>query len=94
MGSVLENLGVNLAYVFIISLTFGIAMPWAVAFKQRWIVKNTIIDGRHLTFDGTGGQLFLNWIKWFLLTLITLGIYGFWVSVKMQNWIASHTHLA
>ncbi|EJP21595.1 PF05987 domain protein [Streptococcus oralis SK304] len=44
---------------------------------QNWKVKRTVIDGRRLYFDGTGSRFFRNWIKWFLLTIITLGIYSF-----------------
>ena len=29
---------------------------------------------------------------WFLLTIITLGIYGFWLSIKMRQWVVKHTH--
>lgn len=45
-------------------------------------------------FDGTAAGLFGNWIKWFLLTLITVGIYGFWLDIKLEKWIVSHSHFA
>ena len=41
----------------------------------------------------TGGQLFGNYIKWFLLTIITLGIYSLWLSIKMKQWVTKHTHM-
>ena len=44
--------------------------------------------------DGTGLQLFGNYIKWFLLTIITIGIYGFWLDIKMRKWVVKHTHFA
>ena len=37
-------------------------------------------------------QLFGNWIKWLVLTFITLGIYGFWLNIKLEQWITKHTH--
>ena len=37
--------------------------------------------------------MFGNYIKWFLLTIITLGIYSFWLSIKMQQWVTKHTHM-
>ena len=40
----------------------------------NWEVKHTVIDGR-LYFDGTALQLFGNWIKWLLLTII----YRLWI---------------
>ena len=55
--------------------------------------NGTIIDGHKLIFDGTGAQLFGNYIKWFLLTIITFGIYSFWLSIKMKQWVTKHTHM-
>lgn len=47
---------------------------------------------KRLAFDGTAIGLFGNWIKWFLLSIITLGIYSFWLQIKLKKWIVSHTH--
>lgn len=30
------------------------------------------------------------WIKWLLLTIITIGIYSFWVYPRLQKWITEH----
>jgi uncharacterized membrane protein YjgN (DUF898 family) len=59
-----------------------------------WETKHTVINGERLTFDGTAAGLFGNWIKWFLLTLITVGIYGLWLEIKLKKWIVSHSHFA
>ncbi|MDN6636071.1 MAG: DUF898 domain-containing protein, partial [Lacticaseibacillus paracasei] len=40
---------------------------------------------------GSAVSLFGNWIKWLLLTIITLGIYGFWVFIKLEDWKAKNT---
>ncbi len=93
-GGLLGMIGIGILQGLIITFTLGLGLPWAVCLKQRWIAKHTTIDGRRLTFDGTGGQLFGNYIKWFLLTIITFGIYGFWLTIKMQQWITKHTHFA
>ena len=93
-GTLLGLLGINILQWFIIVCTFGLCLPWAICIKESWIAKHTIIDGQRLTFDGTGGQLFGNYIKWFLLTIITLGIYGFWLDIKMKQWVTKHTHFA
>jgi uncharacterized membrane protein YjgN (DUF898 family) len=57
----------------------------------NWEVKHTVINGKRLQFDGTALQLFGNWIKWFLLTIITIGIYGFWLPIKLKKWKTMHT---
>ena len=57
----------------------------------NWKVKQTVIDGHRLYFDGTAMQLFGNWIKWLILTVITLGIYSFWLNINLEQWITKHT---
>jgi uncharacterized membrane protein YjgN (DUF898 family) len=47
-----------------------------------------------LRFDGTALGLFGNWIKWLLLSIITLGIYGFWVRIALKKWKTKHTFFA
>lgn len=58
----------------------------------NWKVKHTVIDGHRLYFDGTAMQLFGNWIKWLILTVIKLGIYSFWLNIKLEQWITKLTH--
>ncbi len=91
-GGLLGLIGVNIVTVLITFFTLGIALPWAICYKQRWYAKHTYIDERQLIFNGKGIELFGQYIKWFLLCIITLGIYSFWLSIKMQQWIVSHTH--
>ena len=93
-GGLLGLIGINLLQVLMIGLSLGLGTPWAICMKERWMARHTIIDGKRLTFDGTGSQLFGNYIKWFLLTILTLGIYGFWLDIKMKQWITKHTHHA
>jgi uncharacterized membrane protein YjgN (DUF898 family) len=53
-----------------------------------------MIDGRRLQFTGKAVELFGNWIVWFLLTIITFGIYSFWVAPKLQAWKWKNTSFA
>ena len=92
-GGLLGLIGINILQWLIILVSLGIALPWAVCKKQNWLAKHTIIDGKQMVFDGTGGQLFGQYIKWLLLTIITFGIYSLWLSIKMHAWVVSHTHL-
>lgn len=91
-GGLLGQIGISILCGIIIIITFGIGVPWAVFISEKWLAKHTIIDGHQLYFDGTGAQLFESYIKWFLLTIITLGIYSFWLGIKMKQWVVSHTH--
>jgi uncharacterized membrane protein YjgN (DUF898 family) len=91
-GSVLGNFGTNLAASLLCLITLGIGVPWAVAYRQRWLTSHTIIEGKRLKFDGTGAQLFGKYIIWFLLSIITLGIYAaFFLPVRVQQWVTKHT---
>lgn len=71
-GSLLGLIGVNILAWVISVLTFGIATPWAMCIKYKWQINNTVIEGRRLKFIGTGSSLFMNYIKWWILTIITL----------------------
>ena len=91
-GGLLGLIGIGILQGIIIFLTLGLGLPWAVCLKEKWMAEHTIIDETQLTFDGTGLQLFGQYIKWWFLCLITFGIYGFWLTIKMKQWVVSHTH--
>ena len=57
-----------------------------------WEINHTVIEGHRMKFTGSAFGLFGNWIKWLLLTIITLGIYSFWLSIALKKWQTKHTH--
>ena len=85
--------GELLSYVgwIITSCTFGICYPWALCMIYGWKINHTVIEGRRLKFNGTAVGLFGNWIKWLLLIVVTFGIYGFWVHIKLEQWKVKNT---
>lgn len=93
-GGLAGLIGIGILSFIIVLFTLGIALPYAIVVKQRWIADHTIIEGKQLKFTGTGMSLFGQWIKWLLLIVITLGIYSFWVNIKMKQWIVSNTFFA
>lgn len=90
-GSTLQWIGWRILTNIIITLTLGIAYPWAMCMMTRWEVKHTVINGRRLKFNGNGAQLFGKYILWAFLTLITLGIYSIWFGLGMEKWKVKHT---
>ena len=74
--------------------TLGLATPWAVVMRYRWRTGHTIIDGRRLRFTGTGIGLFGNWIKWWLLCIVTIGIYLFWLVPRLTKWVTENQDFA
>ena len=91
-GGVLETIINSIVASLIISVTCGIATPWAICYMMKFVIEHAVINGKRLSFDGNGAQLFGNWIKWFLLTIVTCGIYSFWVVPQVYKWVASHIH--
>lgn len=90
-GGLLSLIGVNLLGILITVISFGILYPWAVCLSFGWKINHTVIEGRRLRFIGQPMSLFFNWIKWLLLTIVTLGIYGFWVGIALEKWKAKNT---
>ena len=58
---------------------------------MKWDAKHTIISGQRLKFKASAFSLLGNYLKWVLLTVITLGIYSLWLPIKVRKWKAQHT---
>jgi uncharacterized membrane protein YjgN (DUF898 family) len=83
--------GTQILAFLITVFTLGIMYPYALVLVERWRCKHSFIDGRPMVFEGKALGLFGHWIKWFLLIIITIGIYGFWVAPRLQKWIWENT---
>jgi uncharacterized membrane protein YjgN (DUF898 family) len=90
-GGLLELIAVGIVQGLISVFTLGFGIPFAVVFKQRWMASHTFIEGYQLEFIGNAGDLIIEWIKWMILTFITFGIYGFWVGLRLHQWIVKNT---
>ncbi|MFA5660198.1 MAG: DUF898 family protein [Bacilli bacterium] len=93
-GGLLGLIGVTILTYLLIIVTLGIATPFAIAYRESWYASHTYIEGKRLMFVGTGVGLFVQWIKWLLLCIITFGIYSFWVGIKMKQWVVRNTVFA
>ena len=78
--------------VIVSAITLSLALPAMLCWKERYECSHTYINGRQLHFDGKGIQLIGKLICWVLLTIITIGIYSFWLTVKIKKWKIKHTH--
>ncbi len=90
-GGLLSYIGWSILAGLVTVCTFGICYPWGLCMLYGWKINHTVIDGHRMHFSGSAIGLFGNWIKWFLLSLITLGIYLFWVKIKLEDWKAKNT---
>ncbi len=91
-GGLFQLIGWQLLGALVTVFTLGICYPWALCMVYGWKIRHTVIDGRRLTFTGKPIGLFGNWIKWLLLCVITVGIYGFWLGIALEKWKTKHTH--
>lgn len=92
-GGILSYIGLKILTILLTIFTLGFGIPWAIVLEYRWEINNTVLNGHQLRFTGTGLGLFGHWVKWWFFTLITLGIYGFWLRIKLLDWKASHTQI-
>jgi uncharacterized membrane protein YjgN (DUF898 family) len=90
-GGAATYLGTGLLGVLITVCTLGICYPFALVLNERWRAKHSYIDGRRLVFTGSATGLFGHWVKWFLLSVVTFGIYLFWVGPRIAEWKWTHT---
>lgn len=79
----------NLLYL----LSFVIFVPFIISFKNRYLLKHTVVDGRILKFTGHGANLLGRFLLWSLLSVITLSIYSWFIPMRFARWINKHTHL-
>lgn len=91
-GKFIEYVGYKLLAFLITVVTLTIAKPWADKLILDYKINHTIYNGKRLKFEGKGINLFVQRFKWTLLTIITLGIYSFWVPIKMEKWVVSNLH--
>lgn len=70
-----------------------IALAWAAIRFMKWETKHTVISGNSIKFNGNAFQLLGNCIKWTFLTIITVGIYGLWLPIKVRQWKVKHMEL-
>jgi len=93
-GGLLQLIGWSFLGFLVTVFTLGICLPWAFCMIYRMEASHTVIQGRRLVFKGTAVGLFGHWIKWLLLTIITLGIYALWVGIKLKQWKIKNTTFA
>ncbi len=90
-GGALTYWGTQVAAFFITLVTLGFAYPFALVLKLKWRTKHTKVNGVPLVFNGTAFGLIGRWLLWWLLTMVTFGIYSFWVAPRLNGWIVEHT---
>lgn len=73
------------AVLFLLLAVFAI-FPFAVHGSMRYRMSRTSYRGIRFGYRGDRTWLVKNSFKWFLLTLVTLGIYGAWFDMKLRRY--------
>jgi len=77
----------------LLTITLFLATPFVTCTVIRWICNNSTIGGKSYRFKGTAMGLFGRWILWYILTIITLGIYGFWSTRNQIRWVIENVEM-
>jgi uncharacterized membrane protein YjgN (DUF898 family) len=76
-------------------VTLGIYGAWMQVNLFKFFTGNTEVRVNGQTFrgefSGTGGEYFVTMLVGYLLTMVTLGIYGFWFMAKLLKFQIEHT---
>lgn len=82
------------AVAFIVSLItayipiFG--WPISMNIMVEYIVNNTLLNGRKITYKASYGETLVFLLVNMLLVFVTLGIYTFWFYPKAYKFVADH----
>jgi len=91
-GSGEQYFGTVFIHLYLLgTITFGIYLAWAWVRMLKLKASHTLMNGKEVSFQGTGGQLFGLVLVQGLLTFVTFGIYGPWAFCKYFDWRAKNT---
>ena len=85
--------GLQIALIAVAAVLALIGLAWAEIRFIKWDAKHTVISGNSIKFNGNALQLLGRCIKWTFLTIITVGIYGLWLPIKVRKWKVKHMEL-
>ena len=81
----LPGLGIILFYLLLL-----LVVPLAIHGSFRYRMSRTSLRGIRFGYRGNRRELVVNFLKWFFLTLITVGIYGAWLAIHMRKYTLSN----
>jgi len=90
-SALVSTFGLIFILLFYVLILFLI--PFAIYGAWRYRISRTSWRGIFFRFDGNFKEFLLLFIAQTILTIFTLGIYGSWRRVKIQQYLFSHTHI-
>ena len=70
--------------------TFIAAVPLAIHGSYRYRFSRTSWRGIRFGYRGDRTELFSTYFKWIFFTIITLGVYGAWMKIKLRGYLLSN----
>ena len=92
-GKILNIIGVNIFAYFVSLLSLSLLFPFAVCYKYKWVANHTVINKKRIVFNGKSLSLIGHYLLWYLLSIITFGIYGLWLPMKVYSWKIKNIHI-
>lgn len=90
-AKIIKNFFNKIFIKIVTAVTLGLAFPYIKLKTYGYETDFTTLDGYKLTF--TRPRIFKTWVKWLLLSIITIGIYGLFVFKKFKDLEAKNTHI-
>lgn len=75
-------LGIIILYAGLLAI-----IPLAIHGTLRYRLSMSTLRGIRFGYRGERNRLLIDYIKYLLLTLVTLGIYGAWMEIKLRTYI-------
>jgi len=95
-----SKINIKLEYLFIIEIflailnliSIGILYPFFLYLRYALVYSKTQIDGYKLVFKGNIFVFYFHYLWWYFLTIITLGIYHFFLEYKLYKWVVKNIY--
>jgi uncharacterized membrane protein YjgN (DUF898 family) len=81
-----------LAYLIVIIFLISI-VPLAIHGSMKYRASKSSWRGIFFRYDGELGKLYKEYIKGFILTFFTLGIYSFWFRANLRRYVLDNLYL-
>lgn len=92
-GNTFQLVGINIMCAFLNIVSLFLLYPFTQCIKLRWIAKHCVISRKKVVFEGSALGLYGKYLLWLFLTVITFGIYGLWLNLKLISWKVSKSRI-
>ncbi len=94
-GGAVSYVFISFITLFVSILTLGLAAPYLLYWRWRWVAEHTYYDEKPLRFDGEPTEFYGKFYLWALLSVVTLGVYAvLFLPGNVLRWKTLHTHFA